>query len=79
MQQTVSLKQAEELIATVGKEVTVHLQGQPGIGKSTMLKGLAERFPEHIPVYIDCADLDLGDLAMPAMNHESKTTSFYPN
>jgi hypothetical protein len=79
MQQTVSLKQAEELIATVGKEVTVHLQGQPGIGKSTMLKGLAERFPEHIPVYIDCADLDLGDLAMPAMNHESKTTAFYPN
>jgi MoxR-like ATPase len=79
MQQTVSLKQAEELIATVGKEVTVHLQGQPGIGKSTMLKELAERFPEHIPVYIDCADLDLGDLAMPAMNHESKTTAFYPN
>jgi len=79
MQQTVSLKEAEELIATVGKDVTIHLQGQPGIGKSSMLKGLAERYPTHVPVYIDCADLDLGDLAMPAMNHETKTTAFYPN
>jgi energy-coupling factor transporter ATP-binding protein EcfA2 len=79
MKQMISLKQAEELIATVGKEVTVHLRGQPGIGKSSILNTLAGRFPDHIPVYIDCADLDLGDLAMPAMNHESKTTAFYPN
>lgn len=79
MKQMISLKEAENLIATIGKDVTVHLQGQPGIGKSSMLKSLAERFPEHIPVYVDCADLDLGDLAMPAMNHESKTTAFYPN
>ena len=79
MNQMLSLKQAEELVASVGKEVTVHLRGQPGIGKSSMLKTLAERFPDHIPVYIDCADLDLGDLAMPAMNHENKTTAFYPN
>jgi hypothetical protein len=79
MNQMISLKQAEELIATVGKEVSVHLRGQPGIGKSSILKTLATRFPDHIPVYVDCADLDLGDLAMPAMNHETKTTAFYPN
>lgn len=79
MKQMISLKQAEELIATVGKEVTVHLRGQPGIGKSSILKTLSTRFPDHIPVYIDCADLDLGDLAMPAMNHDNKTTAFYPN
>ena len=79
MQQMMSLKQAEELIATVGKDVTVHLRGQPGIGKSSILQTLGKRFPDHIPVYIDCADLDLGDLAMPAMNHNDKTTSFYPN
>lgn len=79
MQQMISLKQAENLIATVGKDVTVHLRGQPGIGKSSILQTLAKRFPDHLPVYIDCADLDLGDLAMPAMNHNDKTTSFYPN
>ena len=79
METTVSLKEAEELIAQVGKDLTVHLRGQPGIGKSTLLTTLAKRFPDHTPVYIDCADLDLGDLAMPAMNHETKTTAFYPN
>jgi uridine kinase len=79
MQQMLNLKQAEELIATVGRDVTVHLKGQPGIGKSSILKSLSSRFPDHTPVYIDCADLDLGDLAMPAMNHETKTTTFYPN
>ena len=79
METTVSLKEAEELIAQVGKDLTVHLRGQPGIGKSTLLTTLAKRFPDHKPVYIDCADLDLGDLAMPAMNHETKTTAFYPN
>jgi len=79
MQQEISLKQAEELIATIGRDVTVHMRGQPGIGKSSILKTLSARFPDHTPVYIDCADLDLGDLAMPAMNHENKTTTFYPN
>ena len=79
MQQEISLKQAEELIATIGRDVTVHMRGQPGIGKSSILKTLSARFPDHTPVYIDCADLDLGDLAMPAMNHEKRTTTFYPN
>ena len=79
METTVSLKEAENLIAEVGKDLTVHLRGQPGIGKSTLLTTLAKRFPDYEPVYIDCADLDLGDLAMPAMNHETKTTAFYPN
>ena len=41
MNQMLSLQQAEELIASVGKEVTVHLRGQPGIGKSSMLKTLS--------------------------------------
>ena len=71
METTISLNEAENLIAEVGKDLTVHLRGQPGIGKSTLLTTLAERFPDHTPVYIDCADLDLGDLAMPAMNHET--------
>tara|TARA_R110002153_G_scaffold59384_1_gene162278 strand:- start:276 stop:1322 length:1047 start_codon:yes stop_codon:yes gene_type:complete len=79
MQDTITLQEAETLIATIGKDVTVHIKGQPGIGKSSLLNTLAAKFPTHIPVYIDCADLDLGDLAMPAMNHETKTTAFYPN
>ena len=49
MQQMLNLKQAEELIATVGRDVTVHLKGQPGIGKSSILKSLSKRFPTHTP------------------------------
>ena len=79
MQDTITLQEAETLIATIGKDVTVHIKGQPGIGKSSLLNTLSAKLPTHIPVYIDCADLDLGDLAMPAMNHETKTTAFYPN
>ena len=50
---SISLKEAEDLIAQVGTELTVHLQGQPGIGKSTLLTTLAKRFPDHESVYID--------------------------
>lgn len=79
MQLSLNLSEVTNLIQSVGTTTTVHVQGQPGIGKSSILNTLAEKFPTHIPVYIDCADLDLGDLAMPAMNHDTKTTSFYPN
>lgn len=79
MQLTVNLTDVTNLISNVGTTTTIHVQGQPGIGKSSILHTLAEKHPDHIPVYIDCADLDLGDLAMPAMNHETKSTAFYPN
>jgi hypothetical protein len=76
---TVTLAEVENLIATTGNRVTVHMKGNPGIGKSSVLKSLAKRFPDHEAVYIDCADIDLGDIAMPVINHEQKSTAFYPN
>ena len=76
---TVTLAEVENLIATTGNKVTVHMKGNPGIGKSSVLKALAQRFPTHDSVYIDCADIDLGDIAMPVINHEQKSTAFYPN
>ena len=79
MQLNVNLNEVTSLIKTVGKDTTIHVQGQPGIGKSSILDTLAKDMPTHIPVYIDCADLDLGDLAMPAMDRETKSTAFYPN
>tara|TARA_R110002020_G_scaffold209971_2_gene415951 strand:+ start:2382 stop:3431 length:1050 start_codon:yes stop_codon:yes gene_type:complete len=76
---TVTLAEVTKLIATTGSKVTVHMKGNPGIGKSSVLKTLAEQFPDYEPVYIDCADIDLGDIAMPVINHEQKSTAFYPN
>lgn len=62
----ISLKQAATAVATIGAERTVLLQGEPGIGKSWLVKELASKFPEHRPVYIDCQLLlDQGDFFYP--------------
>lgn len=75
---TVSLKQAAQLIAA-SPENRYLLQGEPGIGKSSLLKTLSGMFPEHEVSYIDVPNMDLGDIAMPVIDHETKTTKYYPN
>jgi hypothetical protein len=78
---SVSLKQFADAIATVGDQVTIIGQGEPGIGKSSMLKVLAQRFPEYATAYIDCTLLDLGDFALPYTVEENgiRVTRFAPN
>lgn len=81
----VSLKEFAHAIHEVGKHVTIIGQGQPGIGKSSVLKILAERNPEYSTAYIDCTLLDLGDFALPyteTVEHKNgnlKVTRFAPN
>lgn len=62
------LDECVDLIAGVGHQRTILAQGHMGTGKTSMLKMLAERFPNHIPVYFDCTTKDLGDLAVPKIN-----------
>jgi hypothetical protein len=82
---TLSLTQFADAIATVGQDVTVIGQGEPGIGKSAVLKMLAKRFPEYEVAYIDCTLLDLGDFALPYTeevltgDNKKKVTKFAPN
>lgn len=78
---SVTLKQFADAIATVGDQVTIIGQGEPGIGKSAMLKVLAKRFPEYETAYIDCTLLDLGDFALPYTVEENgkRVTRFAPN
>jgi len=76
----VSLKEFANLIQAVGNHVTVVGAGEPGVGKSSMLKLIAERMPTHEPRYIDAALMDLGDLQMPRVdryNHTRLTTRRY--
>jgi hypothetical protein len=75
---TINLKQAAQLIAA-SPENRYMLQGEPGIGKSSILKELAKQFPDHEVSYIDVPNMDLGDIAMPVIDHETKTTKYYPN
>jgi len=74
---TVTLKQAASLIKT-NPETVFLLQGEPGIGKSSILESIAKDMGyDH--AYIDVPNLDLGDIAMPVIDHATKTTRYYPN
>lgn len=75
----VNYASAVSLIAALGQTNTVMLQGQPGVGKTSVLHELAKLFPEHLPSYIDCSTLDLGDLGMPVVDRERMVTEYAPN
>lgn len=84
--QSVSLKQFAQAISVVGRNVTVIGQGEPGIGKSAMLRFIAAQNPSYETAYIDCTLLDLGDFALPfteqvdnKLSGVNKITKFAPN
>lgn len=78
------LEQFKALVKHAGSSVTIIGQGEPGIGKSSILRQLAVELPTHNAAYIDCTLLDLGDFALPfTLPHptepEAKITSFAPS
>lgn len=73
-----TLKQAAAIILAT-PENRYFLRGEPGIGKSSLLKTLSASLPEHEVAYIDVPNMDLGDIAMPVIDHEQKITKYYPN
>jgi len=76
-----SLDQCVNLIATIGKEITVLMQGDMGNGKSATRHSLAARFPDHTVCYFDCTTKDIGDLNLPnlAIMNERGYVTFVPN
>lgn len=79
MAMNISLAQAATAIATIGNTNTIILRGEPGVGKSSILKTLHAQYPEYHAAYIDCANLDLGDVAMPVIDRERMVTNYAPN
>jgi hypothetical protein len=75
----VTLSQAATLVRTIGTTNTILFRGQPGIGKSSILHTIRESFPDHFLSYIDAANLDLGDIAMPVVDREELITEYAPN
>jgi hypothetical protein len=58
------------------------LEGEPGIGKSSLLKVMKKKLEgTHSMSYMDCTTLDLGDIAMPRVEREGKyfVTHYAPN
>lgn len=66
-----NLQQTANLIANIGAKRSVVVQGEIGIGKSSMMDVLAKKFPGHIPCYMDMTTKDLGDLMLPKMLSEN--------
>ena len=76
---TVTLQQAAQLILSNPK-VRFLVRGEPGIGKSSMLGYIAKLLAStHNAAYLDVPNMDLGDIAMPVIDHENKVTRYYPN
>jgi len=78
---SVTLAGAADLIRECGPTNTFIFQGEPGIGKSALLKdmGNSDAGQDFITVYIDCALLDLGDLQMPVPAEDRRSIGFVPN
>ena len=78
---SVSLQECANFIATVGDTVTVLAQGEMGIGKSSMLKMLQTKFPDHFVCYGDMTTKDVGDFLVPKIRSLNgvEVCSFIPN
>ena len=74
---TVTLKQAATLIAT-NPEIRFMLRGEPGIGKSTVLKNLEKTHGDRYDyIYADCPVMDVSDVVMRIPDHATKTLQSY--
>jgi len=78
LNRTATLKEAEDLIVSLGAGGTVHLIGEPGVGKTSMFNNIVRR-TGFKGIYIDAPNVELGELGIPIPNHETKTTRMYPN
>ena len=75
---SVSLKQAAQIIIA-NPENRYMLRGEPGIGKSSIMRMLKAQLPRHHMAYMDVPNMDLGDIAMPVIDKDTQTTRYYPN
>src|SRR5210317_197963 len=67
-----------------GANSTMLIEGETGIGKSTLLTALKRMLPTHKTIYFDCTTADLGDLMLPNIGNNAETgapqaISFLPN
>ena len=74
----VDLKDVPGLITTIGHHRTVMLRGEPGIGKSTVLKNLEKLHGDKYDyIYVDCPVMDVSDIVMRIPDHATKTLQSY--
>ena len=72
----INFTEAVDLILNSGLN-SVHLTGEPGVGKTAIQDVIVERTGYH-KVYIDGPNTDVGQAGMPIPNHTTRTLDFYP-
>ena len=78
MQNQITLNEAANLISTVGRDVTFMLVGEPGVGKSSILKTLEEQHGDAFEyIYVDCPVKDIPDVGMSIPDHQMKVLEYY--
>lgn len=84
---SLSINECASLIGAFGDKVTTLVQGDMGSGKTSLLKMLSARFPNHHAAYFDCTTKDIGDLYLPDIarvihsnaDHKADCVRFVPN
>lgn len=72
-----SIDEVTQAIVMFGETNTILVEGTPGIGKSSILDALEAE--GYFRGYVDCANLSLGDAAMPVVDAEQMITKWAPN
>lgn len=76
----ISFDQVASLIAAVGHTNTIIVEGDVGIGKSTLLLSILDKKPTHAGFYCDCTTLNPEDMFAPNLKaFESGVLKFIPN
>jgi len=74
----VSINDTARLIRTVGQDITVIVESEPGCGKSSILRMMREQLGDGYEyVYLDCPTLGDGDLGMNIPDRETKQLEFF--
>jgi len=76
---TASINEVKNMIMYMGDEITHIVMGQPGVGKSSILKMLEEDMgtDDYDFIYVDCPVKDMMDIAASIPNHETKSLEYY--
>lgn len=76
---TASINEVKDMIKIMGDEITHIVMGQPGVGKSSILKMLEEEMgtDDYDFIYVDCPVKDMMDIAASIPNHETRSLEYY--
>ena len=77
--ESVSINDCAKLIAMVGYKNTIIVEGEPGTGKTSILKMLEENLgaDNYDYIYVDCPLKDMGDVSMNIPVHTTKELEQY--